>query len=204
MKIRKIIFFLLVFQQGFSQNFDIRFLQKINLNRITAYDPSLQFLTNTSDYVAIGTPLTLLAVGYLKKDASIKKEGYHAALATFGTYSLTYILKKAVNRPRPYITYPILQNYEVVTDGSFPSGSTSLAFSGATSLSLSYPKWYVVGPSAIYAAGVAYSRLHLGAHYPSDVLVGAVIGAGSAYVSRHLNKLLINQYRKRKLKNTTF
>jgi membrane-associated phospholipid phosphatase len=204
MKIRKTIFFLLVFQQGFGQNFDFRVLQKINLNRMESYDPSMQFLTNTSDFVAIGTPLTLLAVGYLKKDASIKKEGYHAAIATFGTYGMGYILKKAVNRPRPYITHPILQNYEAVTDGSFPSGSTALAFSAATSLSLSYPKWYVIGPSAIYACGVAYSRLHLGAHYPSDVLAGAVIGASSAYVSRQLNKLLINQYRKRKLKTTTF
>ncbi|WP_255069773.1 phosphatase PAP2 family protein [Lacihabitans sp. LS3-19] len=171
---------------------------------MASYDPQMQFLTNTSDFVAMGTPLTLLAVGYLKKDASIKKEGYNAAVATFGTYGVAYILKKAVNRPRPYVTYPVIQNYEVVTDGSFPSGSTALAFSAATSLSLSYPKWYVIAPSAIYASGIAYSRLHLGAHYPSDVLAGAVIGAGSAYLSRQLNRLLVNEYRKRKVNTTTF
>ena len=72
MKILKTIFFFLIIQQGFGQNFDFRALRKINLNRMASYDPQMQFLTNTSDFAAIGTPLTLLAVGYLKKDAQKK------------------------------------------------------------------------------------------------------------------------------------
>jgi membrane-associated phospholipid phosphatase len=115
-----------------------------------------------------------------------------------------YILKKSVNRNRPYVTYPFLQNYKIENDSSFPSGSTSVAFSAATSLSLSYPKWYVIAPAALYASGVGYSRLHLGVHYPSDVLAGAVLGAGSAFVSRRLNKMLVNEFRKRKVKKSTF
>src|SRR5437868_12204854 len=34
------------------------------------------------------------------------------------------------------------------------------------------------------AAGVAYSRVHTGAHWPSDVLFGSAIGAGAAFLTR--------------------
>lgn len=198
------IFLFFISSQGFGQNTDINILKEINLNRSSKFDPQMQFLTNSADVVAIGTPVVLLAGGFIKNDATLKKEGLNAAVAVFGTYGVGYILKKSVNRNRPYITYPFLQNYKIENDSSFPSGSTAVAFSAATSLSLSYPKWYVIAPAALYATGVGYSRLHLGAHYPSDVLVGAVIGAGSAFVSRQLNKVLINQYRKRILQKPTY
>jgi membrane-associated phospholipid phosphatase len=60
----------------------------------------------------------------------------------------------------------------------------------STSLSVAYPKWYVIAPAYTWAAGVAYSRLALGAHYPSDVLAGAIIGSGSAWLNIKLNQWL--------------
>jgi membrane-associated phospholipid phosphatase len=58
----------------------------------------------------------------------------------------------------------------------------------ATSLSLQYPKWYVIAPAYLYAGTVAYSRMDLGVHYPSDVLSGAIIGSGSAYITYKINR----------------
>jgi len=195
---------ILLCSQVFGQNVDINILKEINLNRIKGADPGMNFLTNTSDFVAVGTPAALLAIGFIKDDAALKKDGLNAAVAVVGTYAIGYVLKKSIDRNRPYVTYPFLQNYKVENDSSFPSGSTAVAFSAATSLSLSYPKWYVIVPAAIYATGVGYSRLHLGVHYPSDVVAGAVMGAGSALISRKLNKILINEFRKRKVKKSTF
>ena len=199
------LFFLIVTNNSIlAQNVDITLLKKINLNRHTVFDKSFNFLTNTSDFTAIASPIVLLTTGYINGDAKLKKDGFNAAFSTISSYSVGYILKKAIDRNRPYDTYSFIQNYKIETGESFPSGSTALAFSTATSLSLSFPKWYVIVPSALYATGVGYSRLHLGAHYPSDVLAGAVLGASSAFISAKLNKLLINQHRKKNINKNSF
>jgi membrane-associated phospholipid phosphatase len=78
-----------------------------------------------------------------------------------------------------------------------PSGHTSSAFSTATSLSLNFRKWYVVAPAYTYAAAVGYSRMYLGVHYPSDVLVGALLGSGTAYLTWKINKKLQNKRKNR-------
>ena len=71
---------------------------------------------------------------------------------------------------------------------SFPSGHTSLAFSTAASLSIQFNKWYVTLPAYLWAGSVAYSRMYLGVHYPTDVLGGAAVGIGSAYLAHWLNQ----------------
>lgn len=89
-------------------------------------------------------------------------------------------MKYGFNRKRPFVTYPdLITKKSEAGSPSFPSGHTSQAFATATSLSLAYPKWYVIAPSLLWAGAVGYSRMELGVHYPSDVLVGALIGIGS-------------------------
>lgn len=200
---RTIVFLLILGSfTGFGQNksWDLKKLEDINLTRNFEMDKPLDFVSNSTDYLAIGFPTAMLAAGYLGDNAALKREGYNMALTTAATYGVGFVLKKAVDKDRPYITYPHIKNYKEFSGSSFPSGSTALAFSTATSLSLSYPKWYVVLPSTLYACTVGYSRLHLGAHYPSDVFAGAAIGIGTALASRKLNQWIRNESRKGKLK----
>lgn len=184
--------------QAPAQNADIDLLRNINENRNPANDRGMYFLTQTADPVAIATPIVLIGAGLLTKDAELKKNGFISAVSVFGTYSVGYILKKAVNRPRPYEKYPFIQHYRIENDASFPSGSTAVAFSSATSLAMTFKKWYVIAPAYAWAAGVGYSRMHLGAHYPTDVLAGAVLGTGSVFVTRKLNNWINRPDRKKR------
>ena len=165
-----------------SQNFDIDLLRKINLNRNKNLDGVFKGITNSTAPVAIGVPVVLFGYGLLKKDSVTKYNGMYIGASVIVASGTSYLLKYIVNRPRPYVTYPDIDNVTSEGSPSFPSNHTSAAFGLATSVSIVYPKWYIIAPSYIWAGAVGYSRMDLGVHYPSDVLMGALIGAGSAYL----------------------
>jgi undecaprenyl-diphosphatase len=104
--------------------------------------------------------------------------------------AITQGLKYTVNRERPYTQYPsVITPYDnSQTNQSFPSGHTSTAFALATTLSLQNKQWHIIIPAYAWATSVGYSRLYLGEHYPTDVLAGAFIGAGSAWLSHWLTQ----------------
>lgn len=183
-----------------SQNLDIDILKNINLNRNENLDPTFEFISNSVTPISIGAPVMILAVGFIKKDKDLKNQGLFIAETIVTSTLITTILKRTVNRDRPFVTYPFIDNAVYVNSPSFPSGHTSAAFATATSLSLAYPKWYVIAPSFAWASAVGYSRMDLGVHYPSDVLVGALVGTGSAYLCYFVNKKLfhkeLNRHRK--------
>ena len=184
-------------QKMIAQDLDMRILKKITIERNKEADAKMYFLTQSADPVAIITPLALIGAGLLTKNNDLVDDGRESAIAVLGTYSVGFVLKKVVGRPRPYQTNPFIPHYKDENDASFPSGSTAVAFSAATSLSMTFKKWYVIIPAYAWAGGVGYSRMHLGSHYPSDVLAGAVLGTGSVFVSRKLNQW-INKADKKK------
>ncbi len=173
-----------------SQTLDITILKDINLNRNKKLDNTFEFISNSIFPISIGIPIGTICVGMIKHDSVIKQKGKLIGASLILATGIAYGLKYAVNRNRPYITYPFLENVTTENSPSFPSGHSSDAFATATSLSLAFSKWYVIAPSYLWACSVAYSRMDLGVHYPSDVMVGAIIGAGSSFLCFKANKWL--------------
>ncbi|MGL2994627.1 phosphatase PAP2 family protein [Flavobacterium sp. TSSA_36] len=182
--------FLLFSTTVFPQNFDINTLRSANLYRNENLDATFKTITHSYAVVSIGTPLTLYAVGLINNDPKLKKEALFIGESVAASVFITIALKEAIKRERPFVTYPEIQKLTTAGGYSMPSGHTSIAFATATSLSMAYPKWYVIVPSFGWATAVGYSRMHLGVHYPTDVMAGALIGSGSAYLSYKINTWL--------------
>jgi len=174
----------------FSQNADIDLLKNINVNRNKKLDGTFKLITNHAGTVSFGTPILMIGTGLILKDSTLKHKGYIVEASLIVSSGIVTVMKFSINRKRPFEADPFIEKRTSGGSPSFPSGHTSEAFSTATSLSLVYPKWYVITPLFIWASAVGYSRMHLGVHYPSDVAAGAFIGAGSAYLCYKVQKWL--------------
>lgn len=178
---------------GRAQNEDIRLLRDINLHRDRGLDGSFKFITNSSGIISATTPVALISTGLITKDKELLHKGLYVGATWLTSAILANGIKVIVRRDRPFVTYPEIEKLASGGSYSFPSGHSSEAFSIATSLSISFPKWYVVAPAYLWAGLVGYSRMDLGVHYPTDVLAGAVLGAGSAYLCHVLDKRLFRR-----------
>ena len=175
-----------------AQNWDINTVKTISDWNI--HDLS-RGISHSGIILPVGVPTAMGIYALIQKDQPLLKDAIYIGTSIIEALGLTYGLKYTIDRQRPYEKYPDkIRPIEPEDSPSFPSGHTTAAFSLATSLSITYPKWYVIAPSAVWACGVGLARINQGVHYPSDVLTGAAIGVGCAfvnvYVNRWLNKIL--------------
>jgi len=199
-KIKTCVFAFLVLYisiDTFAQNPDIRILRSLNSPERLPSDRFFQFISNSDAYLVAGVPVVIGSVGFAKHDSQMFRNACVTLTAVALNSCVTLALKYSVNRDRPFKTYPDITKKSAAGSPSFPSGHTSSAFALATSLSLSYPKWYIIAPSCLWAGTVGFSRMDLGVHYPSDVLAGALIGSGCAWLTHYVNKKLIIKSQKR-------
>ena len=99
------------------------------------------------------------------------------------------ILKNLFARPRPFLTYSSLHHLVAQGGYSFPSAHAMSSFAAAGSFFLFFRQHgrTVFGvPALVLAALIAFSRLYVGVHYPSDVLCGCLIGLALAYAAVHI------------------
>ena len=175
-----------------AQNWDINIVKTINSWHVHGLSRGL---SHSGLILPVGVPTAMGIYALIEKDQALLKDAIYIGTTVVEAVGITYGLKYTFDRRRPYVKYPqLVHPIEPEDSPSFPSGHTAAAFSLATSLSITYPKWYVIAPSALWACGVGFARMNQGVHYPSDVLTGAAIGVGCAfvnvYVNRWLNKVL--------------
>lgn len=147
----------------------------------TLRNPFLDWLMPVISHMGNGVLYIVLAVVLLcfKKT---RKIGVVLTLALLLEYTIvSIILKPAVERPRPYTVNTLIQLLiEEPEDWSFPSGHTSAAFTMIFALYFMKNRWWI--PMAIAGVLIAFSRMYLYVHYPTDIFFGACIGILSAFI----------------------
>lgn len=93
-------------------------------------------------------------------------------------------LKKLVARIRPY---EVIEGIQLLTkkasDFSFPSGHTGSSFAATVAWVCSLKKGKVRWIALVFAALMAYTRLYIGIHYPTDILGGLITGSLCGYAA---------------------
>ena len=127
--------------------------------------------------------------------------GMGAALL-MGLVICNIMLKPMIARIRPYdyqlehfgVTIKLL--IDAQHDFSFPSGHTIASFEAATVILLHNKKFGI--PAMVLACLIAFSRLYLYVHYPTDVIASVILGIGLAYLGKFLVQKGYDFYEKRK------
>lgn len=186
--------------KNYAQNIDYKLLKSIN-NSSEGLRNYSAFISKSTKITSISIPVLMGSVALIQQNDALLKDAIYVGASIGVNTALTYAFKYTVDRQRPYSKYPELnvapEYYE--SSASFPSGHSSVAFATATALTLKYPKWYVIAPAYLWAGSVGYSRMNLGVHYPTDVLAGAVLGVGSAFLTFKVNEWLLKKQGNQKL-----
>ena len=125
--------------------------------------------------------ITLVLAGGHKQLIAVESAGAAAACGIL----LYCAIKKVFRRQRPCDVEPHCWARILPPDQfSFPSGHSITAFSIAVALGQCYP--IVEVPLLLVAASIALSRIILGMHYLSDVIVGAILGSGLGLLFFHV------------------
>ncbi|MGL5354116.1 MAG: phosphatase PAP2 family protein, partial [Clostridium sp.] len=97
------------------------------------------------------------------------------------------ILKNIIQRDRPFINMDGIDNIiKAPTSYSFPSGHTTASFAAAGVLAMNFRnKSFYIFTVAIL---IAFSRLYLGVHFPTDIISGIILGLMCAYISLLIGK----------------
>lgn len=111
--------------------------------------------------------------------------------------SCNMIIKPLVGRVRPCVLNSAVELLVAVpADASFPSGHTAVSFAAVFALyHAKSPLWKI---AAVLAVVIAFSRLYLYVHWPSDILGGALLGAAVGWAGAKLVDLAAKKLEERK------
>ncbi len=170
------------------------------------HHPVLDILMPLFSLLADGGIFWILTACILLLIPKYRKTGLcMGAALLMGVLLCNMILKPLVARIRPY-DYQLLHFGKTIallipapSDYAFPSGHTIASFEAATVLFLRHKK---AGIAALVLAGlIAFSRLYLYVHYPTDVLASIILGIAIAHLAWILTDRACTKHTKNKLQH---
>jgi len=150
----------------------------------------------------LGTPIfwiIICIIFYFFGGKKGKETAFICLFALILGYFATELLKYSLARPRPYEVLSGARHLMEVGGYSLPSGHTTAAFSAFTIFGIKYGYLYFF---LILAALVAISRMYMGVHYPSDIILGAFLGIFCALVVLKYEEKLLRTKNKILNRNT--
>ena len=172
------------------QDLDYRILDFIQETfRSNVMDKIMKFFTFLGDNGLVWIIICIILLIFRKT----RKVGFIGLLSLlFSLLINDQILKNLVARDRPFVSRPeIILLIEAPSGYSFPSGHTSSSFGVAFVFSRFFKKRITI-PTFILASIIAFSRLYLFVHFPTDVLAGLLVG----FIDAFLAVLVFNQGKK--------
>jgi membrane-associated phospholipid phosphatase len=145
-------------------------------------------------FTQIGSGIAALGIALVLFLASDHLLSYELVLGTLTLWLVVELVKFVVHRSRPFIrlAQARIVGYRAI-GRSFPSGHTSQAFFMATLMAqhFHFSVWVVF---LLYAAAllVGITRMYVGAHYPRDVLAGAILGSAWGLLGVMVNRYVLN------------
>ena len=174
----------------FAENFDLPILDWIAEHLQCAFlDTLMPLITLLGDAGIFWIAIAVILLFFRKT----RKIGLSMGAALLlGVVVCNLIMKPAFARIRPF-DYQLEHFGKTIKllvatphDFSFPSGHTIASFEAATAIAIHNKKWGI--PALVLACLIAFSRLYLYVHYPTDVIVSVVLGIGFAFLGSWIVK----------------
>jgi len=165
---------------------------------VESYDGFWLFVTRIESWTALFVFFTLLIFYYYKRKRGILVFGF--AVFTFAiTFLITHLTKVWVARLRPNNVAELsefIRALQTPISFSFFSGHASSSFAITTFLVLAlrkFNKWVYL--AYVWPLLFVLSRIYVGVHYPSDILVGALVGTILGVLGYRICALLLSKIR---------
>lgn len=160
-------------------NFELDIIHWLEGIRTSVFNFFFEGVTMLGEEIVV---ILVLGVVYWCID---KKVGERLGLTLFVSLTVNSLLKVIVARPRPFVKDPSITPLRPQTAGgySFPSGHTQSATTLSFGIYYFFKKKWLLIVSIIITLLIAISRMYLGVHYFTDVLVGGLLGFVFAYLA---------------------
>lgn len=203
------MFLTFLFCQSYSGSvqalgWDARTLKSINSHYNHGFGQWVNAYENSLFVLGAGLPAGFWLYGKISQREDWRARGIEMAVNEALVISSVLLLKKAVNRQRPYERFAWVRHDKTESDASFPSGHAAGSAAVATFLIMRVHKPLLTVGAILWTASVSVGRVYQGVHYPSDVLAGALIGASISYFNLRFGPLRPGKAQKKPSRATLF